>query len=152
MYKIVSTGLGIGYIPKGGGTVASAFCCFCMFLITRAGGNFNTHIIPVVLITIVLLAIGTVAANKVEPFWGKDNYRVVIDEIAGMWISMLLIPPTISFLITGFILFRIFDIGKPFFIRKMEKLPGGIGVMMDDVLAGVYTNILLQIFVAYNLL
>lgn len=151
MYKVISTGLGIGYIRKGGGTVASAFCCLCLYL-ARAGGNHLFATLPSIIITAALLGLGILASHKVEPLWGKDNYRVVIDEIAGMWISVLFIPLTISCLIAGFILFRIFDIGKPLFIRKMEKLSGGIGVMMDDVLAGIYTNILLQIALAYNLL
>ena len=150
MYKIISTGLGIGYIPKGGGTVASIVCCLFIYLL-NASGNFSDMYTSIV-ITAILMGIGVLASYKVEPIWGKDNYRVVIDEIAGMWISMLFVPFKVSYLILALVLFRIFDIGKPFFIKRMEKLPGGVGVMMDDVLAGIYTNVLLQIVVAYNLL
>jgi len=150
MYKLISTGFGIGYIPKGGGTVASVFCCLCMYL-TQTGGN-SYNIFTSAIVTVVLITLGVLASHKMEPIWGKDNYRVVIDEIAGMWISMLFIPSGITYLFVGLILFRVFDIGKPFYIRKMEKLPGGIGVMMDDVLAGIYANISLQIVIACNLL
>jgi phosphatidylglycerophosphatase A len=82
---------------------------------------------------------------------GKDSYRVVIDEVAGMWVSLLFVPITTPTLVAGLVLFRFFDITKPLYIRRMEKLPGGVGVMMDDVLAGVYTNILLQIGLHYTL-
>jgi phosphatidylglycerophosphatase A len=69
---------------------------------------------------------------------------VVIDEVAGMWISLLLVPLTGPRLVAGLVLFRFFDIAKPLFIRRLEKLPGGLGVMLDDVLAGLYANALLQ--------
>lgn len=150
MYKLISTGLGIGYIPKGGGTVASVACCLCIYFFRPGGDYYDISISAVV--TVILIAVGILTSYKVESEWGKDNYRVVIDEIAGMWISLLFIPVKLSYIIAGLILFRVFDIGKPFFIRKMENLPGGIGVMADDVLAGIYSNILLQIAVAYNLL
>ncbi|MEL6867415.1 MAG: phosphatidylglycerophosphatase A, partial [Bacteroidota bacterium] len=74
-----------------------------------------------------------------------DPSKVVIDEMAGMWISLLWLPFSPLLLLLAFLLFRAFDIGKPFYIRQMEKLPSGWGIMMDDVLAGVYTNLLLQI-------
>lgn len=149
MYKLISTGLGIGYIRKGGGSVAAAFTAVLIFLCQAGGNAFNATTSAV--ITIVLLVLGTLSSYKVETFWGKDSYRVVIDEIAGMWISVLFLPVKIPYIIAGFILFRFFDIVKPLFIRKMEDLPGGVGVMMDDVLAAIYTNVLLQIAVAYNL-
>ncbi|WP_374166716.1 phosphatidylglycerophosphatase A [Arcticibacter sp. MXS-1] len=149
MYKLISTGLGIGYIRKGGGSVAAAFAALLIILCQTGGNTFS--ITTSVIITIALIGAGTLSSYKVEPFWGKDNYRVVIDEIAGMWISVLFLPVKVPYVIAGFILFRFFDIVKPLFIRRMERLPGGVGVMMDDVLAAIYTNILLQIAVAYNL-
>ena len=80
-------------------------------------------------------------------FRSKDSYRVVIDEVAGMGITLFAIPDTWQYVGIGLVLFRFFDIAKPLFIRKMEKLRGGWGVMLDDVLAGVYANLLLQIVV-----
>jgi len=62
-----------------------------------------------------------------------------------MWLTMLFVPITASSLLVGLVLFRFFDIVKPLYIRRMEQLPGGVGVMMDDVLAGIYANLLLQI-------
>ncbi|MGI4884528.1 MAG: phosphatidylglycerophosphatase A family protein [Janthinobacterium lividum] len=141
MFKLIATGLGIGYV-KGGGTVAAAATCLVLYL-ARAGGP-TVRAWPVGLLTVGLLAGGTLAAQRVEAHWGKDNYRVVIDEVAGMWVGLLLVPITGPRLLAGLVLFRFFDIVKPLFIRKMEQLPGGVGVMMDDVLAGLYTNLLLQ--------
>ncbi|MEP6611022.1 MAG: phosphatidylglycerophosphatase A [Mucilaginibacter sp.] len=82
---------------------------------------------------------------------GKDPSRVVIDEVAGMCISLLFIPVELKYVITALVLFRFFDILKPLFIRKMEKIPSRWGIMLDDVLAGVYTNLLMLAVVGFNL-
>ncbi|MVN75307.1 phosphatidylglycerophosphatase A [Hymenobacter sp. HMF4947] len=141
MFKAISSVAGIGYL-KGGGTVAAAACCLGLYLARFSG--ITVHLLPAGLLTVGLLALGTFAAQQVEPAWGKDSYRVVIDEVAGMWVSMLFVPITSTSLLAGLVLFRFFDITKPLYISRMEQLPGGVGVMMDDVLAGVYANLLLQ--------
>ena len=141
MFKLIATVLGIGYV-KGGGTVAAMACCLVLYLTQVGGAPLGAG--PAALLTLALLALGTLAAQRVEALWGKDSYRVVIDEVAGMWVGMLLIPITGPRLLAGLVLFRFFDIVKPLFIRRMEALPGGVGVMMDDVLAGIYTNLLLH--------
>ncbi|WP_069659248.1 phosphatidylglycerophosphatase A family protein [Arcticibacter eurypsychrophilus] len=140
MYKLISTSLGIGYI-KGGGTIASLLCCICLYFSRTCGISPPLS----VLIALIIFAVGWFTAEKMEPLWGKDNYRIVIDEIAGMYITMLFVPLSLKTLFVGFVLFRLFDITKPFYIRRLEKLPGGLGVMMDDVLAGIYANLILQI-------
>ncbi len=122
--------------------MAAVACCLALYLARASGATVQLG--PAGLLTAGLLALGTLAAQRVEGAWGKDSYRVVIDEVAGMWVSMLLIPITGPRLLVGLLLFRFFDIVKPLFIRNMEQLPGGVGVMMDDVLAGFYTNLLLQ--------
>ncbi|WP_223649254.1 phosphatidylglycerophosphatase A [Hymenobacter psoromatis] len=141
MFKQFASVLGIGYV-KGGGTVAAAACGLALYL-SRASGSTHRPW-PAAGLTLALLAGGTLAAERVEPEWGKDSSRVVLDEVAGMWVSMLGVPVTGLRLLAGLVLFRYFDIAKPLFIRDMEKLPGGAGVMMDDVLAGLYTNLLLR--------
>jgi phosphatidylglycerophosphatase A len=150
MEKLLATGLGIGYMRKGGGTVASIACCLGMYLWVTLYGTMPVPL--TLLMTGGLLVFGTIVSGRLERLWGKDNYRVVIDEIAGMWISMMFLPITVSTLLVGLVLFRVFDIYKPFFIRKMENLPGGSGVMMDDVLAGIYTDLLLQVLVNFHYL
>lgn len=142
--KIIASIFGIGYIRKGGGTVAAAFAVLVWWLLFRNG----TPAAWPVLLTLAVTALGVVVGNQVEPDWGKDSYRVVIDEVAGMFISVLFVPVDWKWLITGFVLFRFFDIAKPLYIRKLEAWKGGWGVMMDDVLAGVYANIVLQLIIA----
>jgi phosphatidylglycerophosphatase A len=147
-HKLAATFFGIGYLGKGAGTVAAIVACIVWYLLWA--GNYQA--IPAILITILITALGVWAGNMVEPLWGKDHGRVVIDEVAGMFISLLFVPVTIKYTIVALILFRFFDILKPLFIKKMEALPGGWGVMMDDVLAGVYANVTIQVLIWSKLL
>jgi phosphatidylglycerophosphatase A len=143
VHKIWASTFGIGYI-KGGGTVAALFCCLCLYTcwhfdrVTQLG---------FIIATLAIILSGIWSGNVVERDWGKDSSRVVVDEVAGMCISLLFIKLSLGSILTGLILFRFFDIAKPLGIRKMEALPGGWGVMADDVLAGVYANIILQILI-----
>lgn len=139
-HKLISTSLGIGYIGKGAGTVAAVACCICWYLAWASGYNPVTAIA----ITAIVTLIGIWSSTVVSRIWGKDPSRVVIDEVAGMCISLLFIPVTVKYVIIALVLFRFFDIVKPLFIKKMEIFPGGWGIMLDDVLAGIYANILLQ--------
>lgn len=151
MHKLIATGLGIGYIRKGGGTVASVVCCGIWYL-ARPVQTSSYSVFTPLLITAILTGVGIWSANVVEQQWGKDSYRVVIDEVAGMCLSLLFIPITEKSLLAGLLLFRLFDIFKPLGIRKLEKLRGGWGVMLDDLLAGFYTNLVLQGALALRLL
>jgi phosphatidylglycerophosphatase A len=148
VYRLISTCLGIGYTPKGGGTVAAVVCCIAWYFAWRSGNGFFW---PQLLITLVITAIGVWAANKMEPEWGEDSYKIVIDEVAGMCLTLCGIPLRWQYVVIGLVLFRFFDIAKPLYIRRMERLGGGWGVMMDDMLAGLYANLLLQIVVLFNL-
>jgi len=141
VFKAIASVLGIGYI-KGGGTLAAAACCLALYLTPNQ--SLTTDPTLAGLLTAGLLGLGTWAAQRVEPAWGKDSYRVVIDEVAGVWVGLLGVPLTGPRLLVGLLLFRFFDIVKPLFIRRMEQLPGGYGVMLDDVLAGVYTALLMH--------
>ena len=144
--KTIASIFGIGYIRKGGGTVAAAFAVLIWWLLFRNNG-VGIHFAVPLLLTIAVTGLGIWVGNKVEPEWGKDSYRVVIDEVAGMFISVLFVPVDIKWLLTGFVLFRFFDIAKPLFIRRLEALKGGWGVMLDDVLAGIYANVVLQLII-----
>ena len=147
VYKLIATFFGIGYIEKGGGTIAAAvFCLIYIFLPLNYYRGFWQ-----VLATIAVFGIGVWSAGKVDAIWGEDSNKVVIDEVAGMMITLLFIPPQFKFITAGFILFRFFDIAKPLLIKKMELLPKGWGVMADDVLAGFYAHIILQLIVRYKL-
>lgn len=144
--KWIASLMGVGFI-KGGGTVAALLTCLWWWF-CQQNGQFDRWMIAQ---TIFITIIGTISATVVEKDWGKDSSKVVIDEVAGMCIGLLFVPVTISWLITGLVLFRFFDIVKPLYIRRMETLPGGWGVMADDVLAGIYTNMVLQIMGYLNL-
>lgn len=147
VHKLIATVLGIGYIGKGAGTVASAFCALCWyFFIPETQLN-----IILLALTIIVTFLGTWSANKVEPFWGEDSSKVVIDEAAGILISLLWVPLNIKYMIAALVLFRFFDISKILFIRKAENVNGGLGVMLDDIIAGVYSNIILQLIVYFKI-
>ncbi len=147
-HKTIASTFGIGYIGKGGGTVAAVFACLCWYAI---GMKYPLGPVEQFSIAIVVTVLGIWSGNKVEPYWGKDDKKVVIDEVAGMIISLLLVPASWQYIAIGLVLFRFFDIVKPLYIRRMESLKGGWGVMMDDILAGVYANIILQLLVAIKL-
>lgn len=143
MHRIIATGLSIGYIGRGGGTAAAAACCLGWYLAFSGG----VDPLVAVLVTVIITDLGVWAADRVEPLWGEDSPRVVIDEIAGMCISLLFLPVTWATVFAGFVLFRFFDIAKPLYIRRVEGIPGGWGVMADDLLAGLYANVILQVAV-----
>jgi phosphatidylglycerophosphatase A len=90
--------------------------------------------------------LGTFAAGRAEEMLGrKDSPSIVIDEITGYLIAMFMVPSTWVAVAAAFFVFRFFDIVKPPPLRRLEELPGGLGVMLDDIGAGIYTNIALQI-------
>jgi phosphatidylglycerophosphatase A len=95
-------------------------------------------------ILVLVFLLGAFSSSKMEQYWGKDNGKIVIDEVLGMGVSILWLPFRLEYYIAAFILFRVLDIWKPLFIRKTEKLKGGWGVMADDALAGIYTLLLLH--------
>jgi len=103
------------------------------------------------IITLVITLVGVWSSDVVEKIWGKDPARVVVDEVSGMCIGLLFVPVQIKYVLTALVLFRFFDIVKPLYVRKMEMLPGGWGIMADDVLAGIYTNILVNAVVWFKL-
>jgi len=147
-HKLFSTALGIGYIGKGAGTLAAVAGCICWYLAWRGG---SPPLFLSIAITVAITLTGVWSSCIVEPIWGKDPARVVIDEVAGMFISLLFLPVSIKYIFCALILFRFFDIVKPLFIRKIELLPQGWGIMMDDVLAGIYTNIIMFAVIRFNL-
>jgi phosphatidylglycerophosphatase A len=146
LHKFIATFFGIGYIGKGAGTIAAFVVCLLLYY----GVQFNVHTPSrLLLLSFVLMAVGVIVSTQVEKIWGKDSNKVVIDEALGMAVSMLFLPLNFKTLLAGFILFRFFDIYKPLYIRRAEALPGGWGVMTDDLLAGIYTNIILQLSVFF---
>ncbi len=146
LHEILSSFFGIGYIRKGGGTVAAIATALIWYVAVAVPDSGMA--IGAVLLVIVY---GIWAGNVVEKKWGKDSSKVVIDEVAGMLVALLFIPVTVLNVFVALVLFRFFDILKPLLIRRLEKLPGGWGVMGDDVLAGIYSNIVLHVFLLLKL-
>lgn len=139
---IFSTLLGIGFIPIAPGTIAA--------FITAAAYKyflFKFSCPVYVLLMIAVFIAGSITSSKyAKTINKKDPRTVVIDEVLGQLISLLLLPPEWGLIIAAFFLFRFFDILKPLFIRKTENFPWGWGIMLDDVLAGIYTGIIINIY------
>ncbi len=105
---------------------------------------------PYVILTCVLCIVGAWVAGRAEVLLAKrDSPSIVIDEIVGYLISMFMVPVMWGYIVAGFFIFRLFDVFKPWPLYDLQEVHGGIGVMLDDIGAGVYTNILLQIAVHF---
>jgi phosphatidylglycerophosphatase A len=146
-------------------TLAAASCLFLSYLpaklapearFTGAGmigticGLFLWRLMPVdpwrqVLIVLGGIAIALVVSDRAEVLMGRhDDPRIVIDEVVGMWVALLFLPQAPMFWAPAFILFRVFDVVKPGWIRRSASLPGGFGVVVDDLLAGAAANLIMQ--------
>jgi len=138
-----ASGAGAGYFPVASGTVGSLVAVYILWLVRDLPLSF------LIVLTLALLVIGVWAASKTcQILKKKDASQVVMDEIVGMMITMIGIPITPYWLVIGFFLFRLLDIVKPSPAKYFdEKVSGGWGVMMDDVVAGIYGNILLQLMI-----
>jgi len=111
---------------------------------------FTPGDIKLLIFSMLLFLLGTWTSHDAEAVLGKDSGHIVIDEFCGYLISVLFIPKSIYYLIAAFVLFRIFDIFKPPPIRWIEKtVPGGAGIMLDDVLAGIYANLCIQLWIYF---
>lgn len=138
-----STGFYSGYIPFAPGTFGTLTAlplCYLLSICSRGGG-------AAIIIAIILLAIWL--ADSSEKLIGKkDPGCIVIDEIAGMLVTLAGLPFNFFTVAVGFVLFRLLDIFKPFPIRYLErKIPGGAGIVIDDLVAGIIANITLRIII-----
>ena len=149
VHKTIASWFGIGYVQKGAGTIAAAFACI---LIRYYAACIQTSAWYLISTCIVLAVLGSWSSQHCEKIWGADSNRIVVDEVFGMSISLLFLPINNTTVVIGFVLFRLFDIVKPFYIRRLEKIKGGIGVMADDLAAGVYASIILQMLTRTNLI
>lgn len=140
---LIGTGFGSGFSPVAPGT-AGALLAFAVWYVLSFLVSASALLWLTVLLVLAFTVVGVWAANRLEQAWGEDPSCVVVDEMVGCWITLLAAPAGhLWYGLAAFGLFRLFDIWKPLGIRRMENLPGGIGVMMDDVLSGVYGFIIL---------
>jgi phosphatidylglycerophosphatase A len=138
LVRVFASGLFAGYSPIASGTVGSAVA-LGLYLIP--GFERPWIIMPVCFLVFLF---GAKAAEIMEGRYGHDPGEVTIDEVLGMWISLLLLPKSLGVAVLGFLIFRILDIVKPYPARKFDSMKGGVGIMLDDVIAGAYTNIILS--------
>ncbi len=146
-YKFMASGFGVGWLPVAPGTWGAAEAI--LLLVPFMWFNIPPSVFTLFLSLLIILFtwIGVKSVDYLQKEWGEDPKQVVIDEMIGVWIAILGLPLTSFNLIAGFILFRFFDIAKPLGVRQLESIEGGWGVMLDDVLAGVYANVVLQIII-----
>jgi phosphatidylglycerophosphatase A len=139
--KMIGSGFFTGYAKKASGTFGS-LAGLCIYLIP----GFENPSIMIFFITLFIL-IGVPIARKFENAYGEDPKEYTNDEIIGMWITLLFTPKKIWWLFLGFLLFRAFDIWKPFPAKQLESVKKGWGVILDDVAAGIYSFIVLQLII-----
>jgi phosphatidylglycerophosphatase A len=142
----IGTGFGSGYFPIAPGTVGSAVgVAIYAALVELRALSGASHLGWLVVLGAVF-ALGWPSARHLEARFGCDNKRIVIDEVWGMLVSLAFLPPSAGYAVAAFLLFRIFDIVKPFPARQAERVSGGAGVMLDDGIAGLYACLALHIF------
>ena len=123
----------IGKLPLAPGTWASIFAVLCWYFLFQSVNHFFLPAISIFLFLIGGIASDTIVKHSKE----HDPSRIVIDEWVGQWVALSMMPINIRTGVVAFVAFRIFDIIKPGPVRKMEKIPGGWGIMADDVMAGI---------------
>lgn len=142
--KFLASGFGSGLAPIAPGTFG-----------TLAGVPICLLCLPLpwflrLLVVLALMALAIYVSGRAEEIYSKkDDQRIVIDEIIGFQVTMLPVTITILHLCAGFVLFRVFDILKPFPLNNLQRLPGGWGVVLDDVGAGIYAGLVLFIFTVF---
>lgn len=148
IHNFIATGFGSGYCPIAPGTAGALLATLIWWGYSYLYSDYTLTLCTTVFLVVLFTILGIWSSGISEKYWGEDPSRVVIDEMVGTWIALLAAPENNSFgyMIAAFLLFRFFDILKPLGIRKMENLPGGYGIMADDILSGIYGMIVILIF------
>ena len=143
LIRLIATFFYVGKLPFAPGTLASLVGLLLLVCVSRV--SFLAFYL-----FIILGGLGFYCCGRAEKLIGKkDPGEIVIDEVCGVFLVFLAVPLNPGFLLAGFVLFRFFDIVKPFPLNRLERLPGSYGIMLDDILAGVYANLVLQIFIRF---
>lgn len=152
---IIGTGFGSGFWPWGPGTAGSVLAALIWIVMAGLGQAHDSvqssvwldadmHIQSLTLgLAILFFILGTWATEKLQPYWGEDPSRVVVDEMVGMWIPLSLLSANDSWwwVLVALVLFRFFDMVKPLGIKKLDEKKGAIWVMVDDVVGGIYAAV-----------
>jgi phosphatidylglycerophosphatase A len=135
----IATGAYVGYVSPVPGTLGSLLGFFLLWPLSAGTAQ--------VLVTVCLIGVGVVVADRAAKVMGEqDPSAIVIDEIAGIAVATMLLPSRFLERAVAFVLFRLFDVTKPFPIRQAERLSGGLGIVADDVIAGLYANLMVQVW------
>ena len=137
-YKLLATFFYVGYFPFAPGSVASLLGAYLCFLL-------HNHLLFYISAFILLTFMGLLASDRVEKLEKmKDPSCIVIDEVAGAMIAFFLLPMTVKVIVTAFFLYRAFDMFKIYPADELQEIKGGLGVMSDDLIAGLYTNLIMH--------
>jgi len=156
LQKYIVTSLGMGYAPVAPGTAGAILGIILLFLFNKMLIYFDISQVNMLMLDIVAIVfvtfLGVAAIKKVHTIWEHDASKIVIDEVVGVWITALFLPVTWQYYLYALIIFRFFDIAKPLFIKKFDQMHNDWSVMLDDVLAGIYGLITMQLLLYYNLI
>lgn len=144
---LLATFFGTGYLKPGPGTYGS-IAAAVLWLVAGWFVHHNTQTLTIVTAVglLLVIALGIPAATRVSRESGREDPGfVVIDEVAGQWVALLFLPPLWTNALLALLFFRFFDVVKPPPIRRLEALPEGTGIMLDDLLAGVFALIFTQL-------
>ena len=141
--KFLGSGFYTGYIPFASGTFGSIAGLLIYYI---PGFENPLIIIPAI---IIFSLYGIYAGSRFEKLYGKDPAECTIDEVVGMWISLLFLPKEIWISVVVFFIWRIFDIIKPFPARRLESLKGGLGIMIDDIVSSLYVLLIVHLFMLF---
>ncbi|MBW7848391.1 MAG: phosphatidylglycerophosphatase A [Bacteroidales bacterium] len=154
-HRLIATMLGVGYFPVAPGTAGSMAGVVILFLTNMflhyLGGAQPAILLINVAMTLIVFFIGAYSIKKLETIWEHDASKIVIDEVIGVWIAAYALPPHWKYYLAALLLFRFFDIVKPMFIKRIDVMQNHWSVMLDDVLAGIYSSIMLQCLILFNL-
>jgi phosphatidylglycerophosphatase A len=142
---VFGTAVYSGYFPLFPGTVGAAAGVVLYLVLVRLGVLSAGYTAGWAVSIAAVFALGVASAHRCEKLFGTDNKRIVIDEVWGMLVSLYALPVAWGWILGAFLLFRFFDIVKPFPGRRAEKIGGGLAIMLDDGIAGAYTAAVLHL-------
>ncbi|MFH0777283.1 MAG: phosphatidylglycerophosphatase A [Candidatus Eisenbacteria bacterium] len=137
--RLLATIFYIGYAPVVPATFGAAFAAVVFWFVMPESASLE------VVATLLLVLVAVRVSGTAEKSYGHDARRIVIDEAAGMFVSLCFLPKSLPLYVVSFVAFRIFDVVKPFPAGRVQGLRGGWGVVADDLFAGVYANLLVQL-------
>jgi len=151
--KYIATGLGTGYSAIAPGTTGAILGIILLFISNKLLIMFDINQVYVAVFDLVAIflitLLGVQSIVEVHKEWPHDDNRIVIDEVIGVWIAALFLPVEWKYYLGALILFRFFDIAKPLFIKKFDRMHNDWSVMLDDILAGIYALISMHLLMKF---